>query len=140
MQAVTKTREKDEHDESPRRLNNQEERVRANLEAFVEASGYTPTQVADMAGVPQANVSRYLAGKSAIPSDALPAFARALGRKSIDDFYSTAPPRQRTKEELARDEPIIGKPRPGYDPTDEDFADINATITKVAGRAGKKRK
>lgn len=39
MQAMARTRETDE---SPQRLNNREERMRLNLCAFIEASGYTP--------------------------------------------------------------------------------------------------
>lgn len=136
MQAMAKARE---NDESPARLNAREERIRANLEAFIKASGYTPTQVADLAGVPQANISRWLSGKSAIAIDALPALRDALGRDSIDDFFSPSPPPQRTKEELAIAQPMFGKARPGFDPSEEDLADFREYLEKVRKRREKKK-
>ncbi len=131
MQAVAKTRETDE---SPQRTNHAEERTRANLCAFIEQSGYTPTQVADLSGVPQANLSRYMLGKSAIPLDALTELARALGRDSIRDFTISDPPRQRNKAELARDLPLVAKARPGFEPTEEDIGELRIALERIARR------
>ena len=139
MQAVAKAKESDESDESPVRLNAREERARANLEKWIDASGYSATQVADLAGIPQANLARWLAGKHPIPLDALRPLADALGRESIEDFESANPPRQRTMEELALILPVLGKHRPGANPTAEDLDDYREYVRKVQGRREKKK-
>lgn len=135
MQAVAKAKDSDE---SPVRLNAREERARVNLERFIEASGYSVTQVADMAGIPQASLARYVNGKSPLPLDALPRLAEVLGRESIDDFLSPSPPRQKTSAELEAAQPIFAKSRPGFEPTEEDLADFQEYLRKVQARRGKK--
>jgi len=134
--AVAKSRETDE---SPERLSAQEERARANLDAWIEASGYTATQVADLAGIPQASLARWLAGKHAIPYGALRPLADALGRESIEEFEMPSPPRQRTKEELALLMPVLGKHRPGAEPTKEDLDDYREYLRRVQSRREKKK-
>lgn len=135
MQAVAKAKE----DESPIRLDVYQERMRRNLERFIKASGYSVTEVADLAGIPQANLARWVAGKSKIDPGALRPLAEALGRASIDDFDSLDPPRQRTRAELAEDEPMMSKARPGYSPTEQDIADFNEALRRVQSRREKKK-
>jgi transcriptional regulator with XRE-family HTH domain len=134
--AVAKTRESDEN---PERLSAREERARANVERWIATSGYTITQVADLAGIPQASLARWLTGKHPIPYDAFQPLADALGRESLEDFSSPSPPRQRTKEELALLMPVIGKHRPGAEPTQEDIDDYRDYLRKVQGRREKKK-
>lgn len=133
MQAVAKS------DESPARLNAREERARKNLERFVEESGYSVTQVADLSGIAQANVSRYINGKSPLPLDALQPLADVLGRDP-GDFLLVDPPQQKTKEQLEQAQPMFARARPGFEPTEEDLADFQEYIRRVQSRREKKAK
>lgn len=136
MQSVAKA---NDSDESPVRLNAREERARRNLQTFIEESGYSVTQVADLAGIPQATLARYVNGKSAIGFEWLQPLADALGRESIEDFQDQTPARQRTKEELETVQPMFAKSRPGFNPTEQDLADFNEFLRKVQSRRGKKQ-
>lgn len=136
MQCVTKSKESDE---SPVRPNAQEERARINLARFIEESGYSVTEVADMTGIPQASLARYVNGKSPLPLDAMQPLANALGRGSLDDFQDRNPPRQRTREELEAAQPIFAVPRPGFHPTEDDLIDFQEYLRKVQARRDKKR-
>lgn len=134
LQAVNK------NDESPIRLNAREERARKNLERFIDESGYSVTQVADMAGIAQANLGRYVNGKSPIPIDALIPLAEVLGRDSIEDFFNPEPPKQKTKDELASAQPMFARARPGFEPTEEELAEIRETLQRIQSRREKKNK
>lgn len=135
MHLVAKTKDSDE---SPVRTNAYEERARLNLVAWIDASGYSMTQVADLAGIPQANLMRYVSGKSPLPLDALQPLAEVFGRKSIDDFKDpNAKPL--TPGELAALPPLFAKSRPGYNPTEEDLADLRDAIAKIQARRDRKK-
>lgn len=127
-------------DESPVRLNAREERARRNLERFVNESGYSVTQVADLSGIPQASLARYINGKSPLPLDALHPLADALGRESINDFLDPNPAPQKTKEQLEAAQPMFARARPGFEPTEEDLADFQEYIRKVQARRERKNK
>lgn len=133
MQLVTK------NDESPVRTNAHEERLRRNLDRFIEDSGYSTTQVADMTGIAQASLARYRTGQSPVPVDALPPLADALGR-SVEEFFSTNPAPQRTKEQLAAAQPMFARSRPGFEPTEEDLAELAAVFQRIQSRRDKKPK
>lgn len=134
IQAMAKTNESQEP------LTARQERIRRNLAKFIEESGYSVTEVADMAGIAQASLGRWVRGDVvSIPADALQPLADALGRASIDDFNLADPPRQRTKAELALAQPIYSKSRPGYEPTEEDIADFQEYLRKVQARRDKKK-
>lgn len=137
LQVVAKSRESDE---SPARLDPYEERARLNLVAWIEASGYSVTQVADLAGIPQANLARYVTGKSPVPFEHMPAIADVFGRESIDDFRRAdiAPPL--TAAQLEAKQPMFAKHRPGFVPTEEDIADFHEYVRRVQARREKKTK
>lgn len=137
LQAVAKTKETDE---SPVRLSAYEERARINLNAWIEASGYSVTKVADLAGIPQANLARYTKGIGPIPLDVLQPLADLFGRASIDDFKNPNPSRPLTGDELLARQPMFAKSRPGFDPTEEDLADFREYVAKVQARREKKLK
>src|ERR1043165_10082961 len=122
MQVVNKS------DESPVRTNAREEGVRRNLEMFITKSGYSVTQVADLAGIPQATLARYVQGKNAISIEALMPLAEVLGRESVDDFFNPDPPRQKTAAELEAAQPMFARSRPGFEPTEEDLADFQELV------------
>lgn len=136
MQPVAKTKEQPD-DEVPIRASALEERMRVNLLAFIAASGYSAQQVADLAGVTQASLSRYTRGENAIQADVLPALAQVLGR-SVEDFYDREPPPLR--ENLLERFPVFLKSRPGFEPTEEDLADFDTFLDRVRGRRSKKGK
>ena len=138
MQAMAKAREND--DESPKRLDAREERARVNLAKFIADAGYSVTQVADLAGIPQANLARYVSGKSALQIDALQPLADVLGRRSVNDFFDPKPAPQLTGAELEAVQPIFAKSRPGFNPTEEDIADFQEYVAKVKARRAKKAK
>jgi transcriptional regulator with XRE-family HTH domain len=127
-------------DESPARLNAREERARRNLVKFVEDSGYAVTTVADLSGISQASLTRYMNGKSPLPFDALQPLADVLGRESILDFQNPDPPRQRTMAELEAAQPMFARARPGFEPTEEDLQDFQEYLKKVQSRREKKNK
>lgn len=133
MQVVNKS------DESPVRLNAREERARKNLERFITESGYSVTQVADLAGIPQATLSRYVTGKNAISIDVLHPLAEVLGRASIDDFFNPEPPPQKSAAELEAAQPMFARARPGFEPTEEDLADFQNFLRRVQSRREKKK-
>lgn len=142
MQGMAKAKEspgEKRPSDAPVRANAREERMRRNLEQFIKDSGYSTTEVADMAGIPQANLGRYTRGDSSIPGDALEPLARVLGRESVDDFYATDPPKQRTRDELEVMQPIFAKSRPGFEPTEEDLRDFEEYLAKVRSRRDKKK-
>jgi transcriptional regulator with XRE-family HTH domain len=126
-------------DESPVRLNAREERARKNLERFITESGYSVTQVADLTGIAQATLARYVNGKSPLPFDALQPLVDALGRESILDFQDPNPKPNRHKDELAQAQPIFARARPGFEPTEEDMLDFQDYLKKVQARREKKK-
>jgi transcriptional regulator with XRE-family HTH domain len=110
-------------------------RIAANLAKFVEQSGYTQNQLADMAGIPQATLGRYMRGESAIPSEALLAIAPVLGR-SVDHFGMANPPPPPT--DLSETAPVWLKARPDVDLTAEDLAAWEKFLAGVRERRAKK--
>lgn len=136
MHAMAKVKESDE---GSARANPVEERARLNLCQFIRDSGYTATQVADLAGMPQANLGRYMRGDSALSLDVLPRLAEVLGRDSTDDFFKPDPPRQKTAAELGEAQPIFAKARPGFSLTEEDLIDFKQYLERVRSRREKKK-
>jgi transcriptional regulator with XRE-family HTH domain len=132
MQAMTKA---GDSDRVPVRENAIEERMRVNLETFIKQSGYSTTQVADLSGIPQASVSRYVRGENAIPADVLKALADVFGR-SVNDFYERNPPPAPADLQNAR--PAFLKPRPGVQFSEEDLHDFEEFLTRVQARRAKK--
>lgn len=114
-----------------------EQRIAANLARFVEDSGYSQNQVADMSGIPQATLGRYMRGENAPPADALGALAQVLGR-SVDDFYRRDPPPQKKREQLEEENPMWLRHHPGVDLTEEDLANWEKFISGVKERRAKK--
>lgn len=127
-------------DESPARTNARQEIARRNLENWIVQSGYSVTEVADMAGIPQANLARYVNGKSAIRVDVLQPLADVLGRASTHEFQMTDPPKQRHRDELEIAQPMFAKSRPGFEPTEQDLKDFQDYLAKVQSRRAKKPK
>jgi transcriptional regulator with XRE-family HTH domain len=120
---------------TPVRENAIEERIRVNLETFIEQSGYSMNQVADLSGIPQASVGRYVRGVNAISAEALKALADVFGR-SVNDFYERTPPPPPADLQNAR--PAFLKPRPGVQLSEEDFAEFEEFLTRVQARRAKK--
>lgn len=118
------------------RLDGREERARERLEQFIEEIGYSVTQVADLAGIPQANLARYVKGDSAIPLDALQPLADVFGR-SPNDFISPTPGPKPDPSTLA---PVLMRARPGVVVTAEDLADYEEMLARIAARRTKKKK
>lgn len=137
LQAVAKTKESDE---SPMRLDAIQERARLNLEAWIEASGYSVTQVADLAGIPQASLGRYVNGKSPVPFEHMPALAEVFGRETIADFSDPTPTRPLTGEELLLKQPMFAKARPGLALSEEDRIEFKKYVAGVEARRAKKLK
>jgi transcriptional regulator with XRE-family HTH domain len=113
-----------------------EERITRNLNLFVEQSKYTQNQIADMSGIPQATLGRYIRGDSAaIPSEALAVLAQVFGR-NVGDFYERNPPPP--PKDLSNAAPVFLRSRPGVDLTDEDFQDFEALLERVKERRARK--
>jgi transcriptional regulator with XRE-family HTH domain len=72
MQVMTKARD-------PKSFDVMEERIRENLVRFLADSGYSQNQLADLSGIPQANLGRYLRGENAVPAHALAPLAQVFG-------------------------------------------------------------
>jgi len=134
MQLVAKAK-----DESPIRTNVFEERARKHLVEWAEIAGYGLTELADDAGIPQANLARYMNGKSPLPIDAQAALARVLGRDP-GDFLLVDPPAQRTRQQLLAEIPIVAKGRDGFVWTEDDLADYDEFMRRVQARRSKKAK
>lgn len=132
MQAVAKARDSSDH---PVRENVMEERLRVNLARFITESGYTANQVADMAGIPQATLGRYVRGENAISADVLPSLAAVFGR-DIGDFYNANPPP--APQNLEEAQPLFFRARPGVTVTAEDLRDWEEFLEKVKTRRAKK--
>jgi len=129
MQAMAKPRKSGE------RENATEERLRINLNRFIEESGYTMTQIADMIGEPQANFGRYARGEHPLTANMLPALSQVFGR-SPNDFYERDPPP--APKDVHERQPLFLKSRPGFQPTDEDMIDWEEFLTRVRARRDKK--
>lgn len=110
-----------------------DQRLRENLQKFIAESGYTQNQVADLSGVPQANLSRYLRGENAIPANVLPLLAEALGRDP-GDFYAAAPPPANIEDAA----PVLFKARPGVELTEEEAREIEELRERMKARRAKK--
>lgn len=132
MQAVAKVSDSEDH---PIRENAIEERIRRNLAAFIEQSGYSANQVADLAGVPQTTLGRYLRGENAVSVEYLKPLADVFGRR-VDDFYDKEPPPPPADLETAR--PAFLRSRPGVNLTEEDLADFDAFLERLKSRRAKK--
>lgn len=65
--------------------------IHKNLVKFIEESGYSLNVVADLSGITQASLGRYVRGENDPPASALKPIADALGR-TVDDFYQDNPP------------------------------------------------
>jgi len=127
--------------ESAEKPTARQERIRNNLIRFIEESGYSATEVADMAGITQSSLGRWMRGDvMSIPAESLRPLADALGRTSIEEFDMLDPPRQRTRDELLLAQPVYGKSRPGYEATEEDLADYQEYVRKVQARRDKKKR
>lgn len=135
MQAMTK---KDESGDNnvPVRVDAIEERIRVNLNRFLDESGYSITMAADLAGIPQASLSRYIKGENAVPSDVLLPLAQVFGRK-IEDFYDRAPPP--APKNLEEHAPVFLRSRPGFQLTEEDLSDWNRFLDQIKSRRDKKK-
>lgn len=113
-----------------------EEQIRVNLLRFIDESGYSATSVADLSGIPQATIHRYMHGVNAVSLSALEPLARVFGRKPGDFFEREPPP---PPKNLIETEPVLLRSRPGVKLTPEDFDDFDAFVTRVAERQrGKK--
>lgn len=123
MQVMAKA--KDPHDE----------RIRVNLVKFIEESGYSTNTVADLSGIPQANLGRYTRGENAVPASALPALAAVFGR-SVNHFYEIDPP----PVDIDEAAPVFFRARPGLELSAEDHKDIDETIERIRIRRTKKAK
>lgn len=110
--------------------------MRVNLRLFIEQSGYSAQEVADLSGITQASLSRYTRGENAIPGSALPSLAQVLGRK-VEDFYDRDPP-PIDRDVLARNFLFL-KSRPGFEPTEEDLVDFEAFLERARKRREKKK-
>lgn len=137
LHAVAKTKESDE---SEARVDPFEERARQRLKSWIDASGYSVTEVADLAGIPQANLARYVSGKSPVPLSKMEDLAAVFGRKSTADFTSETCDRPLTRPELDAAQPMFAKHRPGFVPTAEDLADFQEYVRRVQARREKKLK
>lgn len=135
MQAMTKNEDSGDK-KVPIRTDVIEERIRVNLNKFLDESGYSITAVADMSGVPQASLARYLKGENAVPSDVLLPLAQVFARK-IEDFYDRDPPE--APKNLLDHSPLFLRSRPGYPVTEEDLSDWNAFLDRVKSRRDKKK-
>lgn len=129
MQTMAKPRKSGE------RENAIEERMRVNLNRFIEESGYTMTQIADMVGVPQANFGRYTRGEHPITAEMLPALAQVFGRSPNDFYLRDPPPAPKDIHDL---QPVFLKSRPGFEPTEEDLADWDEFLMRVRARRDKR--
>ncbi len=132
MQAMGKVGDSDDH---PVRENAMEERIRRNLIKFTEQSGYSANQVADLAGVPQATLGRYIRGENSVSVEYLKPLADVFGRK-VDDFYEKDPPPPPDDIELQR--PAFLRARPGVNLTEEDLAEFDAFLERLKSRRAKK--
>ncbi len=121
----------------PVRTNALEERLRVNLIEFIKESGYTASQVADLAGIAQASLGRYTRGENALQADVLKPLAEVFGR-TIEDFYDREPPPP--KPDLATKHPLFLRSRPGFEPTEEDLKDWDEFLDRVRSRRGTKPK
>lgn len=124
MQPVTK----------PKDLEPIEELMRRNLVRFISESGYSQNQVADMAGIPQANLGRYCRGENALPARELSPLAAVFGRSEGDFFQASPPP-----ADLDTAPPVFLKRRPGATWTDEDQRDAEEFLEKLRIRRAKKK-
>ncbi len=137
MQVVAKTKEQSDT-EGPVRADPVEERLRLNLIKFIGESGYSDVQVADLAGITQASLSRYKRGENAVASDALKRLAELFGR-STEDFYQREPPKPLPREEAVARTPMFLRARPEVQLTEEDLSDFEEFLEKVRGRREKKK-
>lgn len=135
MQAMTKQRET-ESDESPERPDPSEEMIRRNLQSFIAETEYSETAIADMAGIPQANLHRYASGKSKIPAAALGELARVFGRPVGDFFLRIPPPAPSEKPITAK---VWLKTAPDFDLTKEDVVDYESFLERMRTRREKKK-
>jgi transcriptional regulator with XRE-family HTH domain len=110
-----------------------EELIRENLEKFIKESGYSQQQVADMAGIPQANFGRYVRGENVVQAGVLKPLAELFGR-TVDDFYNPdPPPPNRERVPL-----LFFKALPGTELTEDDWKDIKELQARVSSRHSKK--
>lgn len=128
---------KEKESGEPVRQNPIEERLRVNLLLFLEQSGYSATQVADLSGIAAASLGRYMRGENAIQADALKSLAEVFGR-SIEDFYQREPPPP--PKDLQTVQPVFLRARPGVVLTDEDLQDFETLMRKISSRRQKKQK
>lgn len=133
MQLMAKT-------EEPVQANAREEKIRRNLVRFVEESGYSQVQVADLAGMPQATLRRYMIGENAIPADVLEPLAAVFGRNEGDFFQDNPPPAPKNLQDIDEVSPLFLKSRPGFEPTKEDLEEFQRFLDGVRSRREKKRK
>lgn len=110
-------------------------RIATNLAKFVAESPYSQNQLADMSGVPQATLGRYIRGESAVPAEALLAIAPVLGR-SVDHFGMAVPPP--APSDLSEAAPVWLKARPDVDLTAEDLAAWEKFLGGLKERRAKK--
>lgn len=114
-------------------LNPQVEVIRSNLERFIAESGYSVTMVADLSGIPQASLGRYVKGTHALPAEYIQPLAEVFGR-APGDFYTAAPP-PADKSTLL---PVMFRSRPDVHLTQEDQKDIDELKSKLLARRKKK--
>lgn len=117
----------------PKSTNPVLETIRRNLNAFIEQSGYSQNQVADMSGIPQASFGRYLRGDHAIPVDYIPILSVVFG---VDpgDFYAAKPPSVNIDGAC----PVLFKSRPGAELDADDWKDIEEIQSRMMARRAKK--
>jgi transcriptional regulator with XRE-family HTH domain len=132
MQRMAKVRETP----TPVRMNPTEEKIRRNLVRFIAESGYSQNQVADMSGVPQANLGRYVRGESAISVDAIELLADVFARPA-GDFYLDEPPPP--PKDLAIVRPVFWRGRPGDDFDAEERRILDAANAEISAHRRKKK-
>lgn len=118
----------------PKDLEPIDDLMRRNLVRFIDESGYSQLQVADMAGIPQANLGRYCRGENAVPANILPVLATVFGR-TVSDFFASEPP----PGDIESAPPVFLKRRPGATWTDEDQRDADEFLERLRSRRLKKK-
>ncbi|MGN6107078.1 MAG: helix-turn-helix domain-containing protein [Kofleriaceae bacterium] len=115
-----------------------EELIRKNLILFREQANLSQAQLADLSGVPMANLGRYERGDNAVPASTLGALSHVFGR-SVADFYQENPPPPPPEDDLP---PVFYRVRPGVVLTPDQQAIIQRAFDEVSRerRALKKRK
>jgi transcriptional regulator with XRE-family HTH domain len=120
----------------PVRTNSTEEQLRINLVRFVGECGYTANQLADLSGISQATLGRYMRGENAISVDALEPLAMVFGR-DVGDFFNPDPPPP--PKDLNETSPIMPKRRPGVVLDPEEHRILDEALARIGAHRRKKK-